>query len=259
MSYEPHRPRSVRQVLDQQKADAERARNKQPPAPPATAIAPAAKPTLPAETPPDTRTSVQRYLDEVAPASMVGRRIKFGKEGTFVTADDDETIGDDVDFVALCDQTLIGLIKFNGEGEPPDYRMGLLYDGFVMPERKLLGDADPTKWEVGLDGKPQDPWQHHIYLVLQRGDTAELFTFTTASVTGRRAIGSLLRHYDRMQRTHPDMYPVIRLKVGGFNHRDERVGWVATPVFAVVGRQPKDTAAKPDGSPAADMSDQIPF
>ena len=55
------------------------------------------------------------------------------------------------------------------------------------------------------------------------------------------------------------MYPVVRLKVGGFNHRDERVGWVEVPVFAVVGRQPKDSAAKPDTSPAGDMSDQIPF
>jgi hypothetical protein len=51
----------------------------------------------------------------------------------------------------------------------------------------------------------------------------------------------------------------VRLKVGGFNHRDERVGWVEVPVFAVVGRQPKDSAAKPDTSPAGDMNDQIPF
>ena len=97
-----------------------------------------------------------------------------------------------------------------------------------MPDRDTLGDPDPSKWEMGLDGKPADPWRHFIYLVLQRGDTAELFTYTTCSVTGRRAIGNLLRHYDRMQRTHPDMYPVVRLKVGGFNHRDERVGWVAS-------------------------------
>jgi hypothetical protein len=46
--------------------------------------------------------------------------------------------------------------------------------------------------------------------------------------------------------------------VGGFQHRDERVGWVATPVFAVVGRTPKDSAAKPDTSLAADMNDEIP-
>ena len=82
---------------------------------------------------------------------------------------------------------------------------------------------------------------------------------TTSSVTGRRAVGNLLRHYDRLQKTHPDMYPVVRLKVGGFNHRDPRVGWVPVPVFAVVGRHPKDDAAKPDSSPTADFDDTIPY
>ena len=78
-------------------------------------------------------------------------------------------------------------------------------------------------------------------------------------MTGRRAVGNLLRHYDRMQRTHPDELPVVRLKVGGFQHRDERIGWVSTPVFAVVGRAPRDSAAKPDTSTRADMDDEIPF
>jgi hypothetical protein len=207
----------------------------------------------------DNRDPVQRYIDEIAPASIVGRMIKFSKEGKFVTHDDGEAINENVDFTALCDQTLIGYIKFGAEGEPPDRVMGLLYNGFVMPARETLGDLDTTKWELGLDGKPADPWQHHVYLVLQRGDTGELFTYVTSSTTGRRAIGNLLRHYDRIRKSHPDEYPVVRLKLGGFQHRDERVGWVDTPVFAVVGRVPRDSAAKPDTSPAADMNDEIPY
>jgi hypothetical protein len=242
----------------QRKADAARAALERANAPAGTAVVPAAKPALPATMPPDNRTPVQRYLDAVAPATMVGRQIKTSKEHVFATSDDGEPAAD-VDYTALCDQAAVGLIRFNGEGNPPDYRMGLLYDGFVMPDRETLGDTDPAAWELGLDGKPADPWRHFMYLPLQRGDTGELFTYTTSSVTGRRAVGNLLRHYDRMQRTHPDTYPVVRLKVGGFSHRDERVGWVQVPVFAVVGRQPKDTAAKPDSSPAADYQDSIPF
>jgi hypothetical protein len=53
--------------------------------------------------------------------------------------------------------------------------------------------------------------------------------------------------------------PVVRLKSGGFNHRDDRIGWVSVPVFAVVGRAPRDSAAKPDTSAAGDLNDQIPF
>jgi hypothetical protein len=209
---------------------------------------------------PDNRTSVQRYVDDIAPASIVGRMIKFNKDGNYVTHDDGAVIGDDVDFVALVDQTLVGWIKFNGECAPPDRIMGLLYDGFVMPYRDTLGDDDQSTWEMGLDGKPADPWQHHIYSVLQSGDTHELFTFVTSSITGRRAVGNLLRHYDRMQKSPvtADFYPIVRLKVGGFQHRDDRVGWVKVPVITVVGRHPKDNAAKPDGSLSTDMNDELP-
>jgi hypothetical protein len=207
----------------------------------------------------ETRTPVQTYLDEIAPASIVGRMIKFSKDGKFVTADDDATIDDEVNFAALCDQTLIGFLKFNGQGEPPDRHMGLLYDGWIMPPRESLGDVDKSKWEIGLSGQPQDPWQHHVYLVLQNVETQELFTYVTSSQTGRRAIGNLLRHYDRVAKTDSSFYPLVRLKVGGFNHRDERVGWVPTPVLAVVGRVPRVDVAKPEVTGSDEMNDALPF
>jgi hypothetical protein len=223
-----------------------------------TAVVPA-KPTSTALALPDTRTPVQMYLDEVAPANVVGRLVKFTKEGVFATADDDGAMSEDAEFVALTDETQVGWIKFNGEGTPPDRIMGLLYDGFQMPSRASLGDSDEAEWPEGLSGKPSDPWLHQMNLVLQHAETRELYTFSTTSITGRRAVGNLLRHYNRMTRTNPGEIPVIKLKVGGFNHRDERIGWVSTPVFAVVGRVPRDSAAKPDTSVAGDMNDSIPF
>jgi len=205
------------------------------------------------------RDPIQQYLDEIAPASIVSRMIKFSKEGEFVTRDDGEAISEDIDLIALCDQTLIGYVKFGAKGEPPERIMGLLYDGFIKPVRETLGDLDINKWELGLDGKPADPWQHHNYLVLQRCDTGEFFTFATSSKTGRNAVGELLKHYNRTRKSHPDEYPVVRLKLAGYDHHDERVGWVNTPKFAVVGRVPRDSAAKPDTSLAGDMQDEIPF
>jgi hypothetical protein len=253
--------RSPGQILAQQKLDAERDRaakaaaKKKPESNGGTAVA-AAQPT--AVTPPDGRSTVTRYLDEVAPSSIVGRMIKFDRDGNFVTPDDEGEIKEDTDFVVLADQTLVGWIKFNPD-EPPSRAMGALYDGFAMPPRESLGDTNQAEWPDGLDGQPEDPWRHQIYLVLQQAGTTELFTFVTSSRTGRRAAGNLLRHFDRMAKTHPDQYPVVRLKKGGFNHKDERIGWVHTPVFAVVGRAPRDSAAKPDTSPSGDMNDSIGF
>jgi hypothetical protein len=186
--------------------------------------------------------------------------VKLGKNGTFVITETEEEIGPDTDLVALCDETLVGWIKFSGEdGVPPERIQGLLYDGFVMPPRGTLGDTDASQWKPGLAGAPEDPWKHQICLVLQDPKTQALYTFVTTSTTGRRAVGNLLRHFDRMARRDPDAYPVVHLKPSGYHHKDERIGWVVTPSFPVVGRAPKNSVAVPDTSAAADMNDQIPF
>jgi hypothetical protein len=260
MPYKPKPPTST-EVLARQKAAAA----PKPVSPPTSNSSAIAKPgTLPAQTDafglpavPDTRSSVERYLDEVAPSMIVGRLAKFSKEGKSVVQDTQEEIDPEADFLALLDQTFVGWIKFN-EDAPPDRVMGLLYGGFVMPPRDTLGNLDQSKWKIGLSGKPEDDWKHQIYLVLQHADTKELYTYVVSSRTGRSAAGNLLRHYDRMRRTHPDELPVVRIKTGGFQHKDERVGWVNTPVFVVVGRAPADSAVRPDTSVSADMEDEIP-
>lgn len=247
MSNPTRRPPTSTEIVARQKEDTARAK---------AARELAAK--QPAVVMPDNRTPVEKYVDEIAPSMIAGKLVKFSKEGKFIVTETEEALDPNEDFVALCDETLIGWIKFSDDA-PPDRRQGLLYDGFVMPDRKTLGDLDPNEWPEGLSGQPADPWQHQICLLLQSPKTQELFTFATSSQTGRRAVGNLLRHYDRMRRTDPDSYPVVRLKPSGFDHRDERVGWVHVPAFAVVGRTPKNSATVPDTSIAVDLNDEIPF
>jgi hypothetical protein len=207
---------------------------------------------------PDNRSNVQKYVDAISPAGIAGRLIKFGKEGVFVFADDGEPVPETAEFLALVDEVLVGWIKFFRDDDTPPARvMGLLYNNFVMPPRSALGDLDESQWEPGLSGQPEDPWKHQVLLPLQNTETKELYTFGTTSLTGRRACGNLMKHFDRMQRTNPDEVPVVRLKAGGFNHK--KFSWVAVPVFAIVGRAPRDSAATPDTSAAADMDDTIPF
>jgi hypothetical protein len=252
------------QVLARQKADHEKPKANPTAlsvAKPATQPVPGKPASIEASLPalPETRTPVQQYIDEIAPSNIAGKLVKFSKEGAFAVSESGEQIADSKDFVAMCDETLIGWIKFSQEGEPPARVQGLLYDDFRMPSRESLGDLNPRDWPMGLDKQPADPWQHQICLVLQDRETQELYTFATPSVSGCRAIGNLLRHYDRLRKSHPDTYPVVRLKAGGFNHRDERIGWVNVPVFVVVGRAPKASVEIPDTSPEAILDDKIPW
>src|SRR3982074_1380735 len=84
----PRRPPTAAEVLARQKADAERQRGggRAPPYVDGIAV-------------PDKRTATAQYLDEIAPASIVGRLIKFSKEGQFVTCDDGEPVSDVAEFV----------------------------------------------------------------------------------------------------------------------------------------------------------------
>jgi hypothetical protein len=187
-AYNPARVRTAQQVLAQQKADAEKrmAERQQ--------VAPAEQ-QLPAT---DDRPYKQRYVDEIAPATFPGKLVKFTKEGAFIVAESDEEISPDKDFVALVDESLVGWIRFE-EGAPPERRQGLLYDGFVMPPRESLGDTNPAKWPLGLNGTAEDPWLHQIVVVLEDRNSHDLYSFATTSRTGRRAVGNLFRHYDRLR------------------------------------------------------------
>ena len=63
-----------------------------------------------------------------------------------------------------------------------------------------------------------------MLLVLRRPATLELATFSTMSKTGRRAVGTLLKHYDRLQNSTPGAYPAVRLKPGGYQDSSIRLG-----------------------------------
>ena len=110
--------RTTAQVLAQQKRDAEYAtKQSTEKAVQQSQAVTLAKPTAIAV--PDTRTPVQQYVDEIAPSAIAGRMIRFAKTGEFIIADTEEVISPDTDFIALCDETLIGWIKFHRDEETP--------------------------------------------------------------------------------------------------------------------------------------------
>ena len=52
----------------------------------------------------------------------------------------------------------------------------------------------------------------------------------------------------------PDVYPIVKLDVCGFQHRDERVGWVKTPIFPRIGKAPKSDVSAAVTSVADDLT-----
>jgi hypothetical protein len=131
------------------------------------------------------------------------------------------------------------------------------YDGYLPPKAEDLPDRDPLAWEVSnVTGKLEDPWKEINWLVLQRVDTGELFTFEAAAPTHIPPVGTLLKHFRRREKQHPDQYPIIRLGLSGWD-RGPPVGWVHKPNFIVTGHTAKDNAAAA-ATLQEEMNDEIP-
>jgi hypothetical protein len=196
------------------------------------------------------------YLDDIDPVSIPGRMVVFDpKRIGFITKDDGKLVRPDSEFIAHCEGILVGWIKFNGKGQQPTRHMGQLFRGFKMPDRNSLGDLDESKWPAGLNGKPSDPWLHQQVLGLESVDGTQLLSFCTTTVTGRKAVGSLLRVYERaLSRT--TALPVVQLHAGSFEHSDSRIGLVHVPVFKLVGWT--EGEAIPQKSIAEEIDDELP-
>jgi hypothetical protein len=248
-STKPQSGRTPEEIISRQKDDATKAK----------AAAQEVVPATPASTAvavPDNRTVPERLADQLAPSFMPGPLTKFdGKLGKFVMSGDNQAISEATRYIALIPEMWNGYIKFNGEGEQPTRVGGLPYDGYEMPPRESLGDLDPNEWPPGLDGEPADPWLHQVLIPLQNAETKEILTFGTTSVTGRTAVGALLRSYNRMRRGNPAELPIIQLRASNYVHRT--FGKVNIPSFVICGRTTLD-GTKPD-TVAADIDDKIPW
>src|SRR5262245_33046902 len=104
----------------------------------------------------------------------VGEFIKFSKDAKFERISDGEEIKVGTKLICVFPETQHGWVKFNGAGQPPTRYMGGMFNGYVPPPRGELGDDDPTLWEVGLSGKPQDPWKAQVLLPLKEVDGDQL-------------------------------------------------------------------------------------
>ena len=133
----------------------------------------------------------------------VGEFVRFTKEAKFARVSDGEEVPPGTKCICVYDQTQHGWIKFNGEGQPPSRHMGPMFGGYVPPPRSELGDDDQSQWEIGLSGQVTDPWKAQVLLPLKELDDDRLYIFQTMSVTGLRAVASLISECKQMQRNIP--------------------------------------------------------
>ena len=179
---------------------------------------------------------------ENAERVIKGTRLKYsdwkwtkGKEGIEVEKS--------ISLVALA--TAAGWVKWYG-GKPVEYLMR--EPGKRLPERDELGDLDKTKWELGPDGQPKDPWQNTRFVYLVDPTSAEAYTFVTASWGGRQAVNDLAEQIQRVRYRNPGASPLVELHAEPWM---TKFGRKSKPFFKVVGWRGGEQQAidRHDGGP----------
>jgi hypothetical protein len=155
------------------------------------------------------------------------------------------------------DQLTIGWIRW-ADNKPDQQILGLVGEGFKPPKRDTLGDNDKELWEVDREGRPMDPWQPSLYLLMkepgeQANTETNLYTLAGGSRGMQDAVMKLAGEYGKHMREFPDEFPIITLDYETYKHDDW--GIIKKPKFSVVGWEDKalmQGAAAPAEEPAAD-------
>ena len=177
------------------------------------------------ETPLASDDGFDQAAADAASRIVRGTLLKFS-DGRWSKGKEGIPVADGAELVAL--STAYGWVKWVA-GKPEKYVMR--EPGKRLADRDELGDLDEAGWEDGPSGEPRDPWQESRFLYLVEQDTAESFTFSTSTWTGREAIVTLADQIALMRRARPNVVPVVAL---GSAPIQTRFGRKSKPVLQVM-------------------------
>jgi hypothetical protein len=193
---------------------------------------------------------------------IIGKMLKFN-DGHY-TVDKFETLPAGTTLVAV--NVITAWVHWEG-GQPIEHRV--TREGQRHPDVEEMPDRGESKWPLGLNNEPSDPWKDTRYLHLINPQTGADYTFITDSYGGRRGVGDLKSAIRNVRYAHPTAVPVVQPCGAPMK---TRFGMKQRPEFKVVGWRGKQEAeapakaisAKPDpistGRPAnADLNDDIPY
>lgn len=176
------------------------------------------------------RNAYQAFGDEVRQTGIEGDLLRFNKQGEWTAGQEEEEIPEGTELIMGLNVLKRGWIKWM-DNKPADSRMGLVAEGFRPCNREDLGDIDEDNWEEDDDGNKRDPWQDTMQVLLMDPNDGRVFTYATASKSGKTALGESAAAYgDRLQDGEdPNAMPIIKLASSFYKHK--KYGKIMIPVF----------------------------
>jgi hypothetical protein len=123
-------------------------------------------------------------------------------------------------------------VWINFDERPVQQKIYRIAQGQVPPERDTLGSLDRSKWGLGFNGQPKDPWVLQYIIPFEAVD-GEVIAFRASSSGGMRAVADLCKLCAfRSKRGEPSI-PTIVLASTTFP--STKFGNVKKPQFDIVG------------------------
>jgi hypothetical protein len=123
-----------------------------------------------------------------------------------------------------------------------------------LPDPEVLNAAIPiTEWEIGLDGKPREPWKvvYRVYMVNLK--TGKIYTFINSTYGALLAYNDLVEQigvYRMLCGEH--VFPIVELSSGQW--KSQQYGLVPRPDFKIVEwRKPGGSLPVPPQTPAPQL------
>lgn len=206
-------------------------------------------------------TAAENVLAAASEHAGPEKLLKF-KKGEYFQSLESVPLG--TEFIAHPEAWTKGWFKFS-ENTVVDRRLYRVARGEVPAKRDELGDLDKSAWAIGLDGKPQDPWQEQYLLPLENPRSGEVFVFATGSYGGKRAASDLCSAWAKRESRGYRGQPIVQLQSGVMPTK--KFGKVRCPEFKIVGwtdiagafEEPPPFDSPPPVDSETAFDDAIPF
>jgi hypothetical protein len=169
----------------------------------------------------------------------VGDLLKLsGKNGGLTYGSQGTELAAGVRLATLLGEAKVGFIRWT-DGKPEKQAWLRLADGpDLRALRQTLDENDPSEWEeLTPSGTPKDPYRESVALPMVRMKDGHLFTFSSSSEGGVRAVKRLVKYCLIHQRTVPaamaDHVPIVEINVGHYQHPNRQVGQIFFPILDV--------------------------
>ena len=175
-------------------------------------------------------TELENMSNELSGSVGLQKMLKF-KKGQYFCDGEEISLGSQM--IAHCVGWTKAWVKFE-DGQLKEKRLYRVTQGERAPLVNQMPDRDESKWKIGINDKPADPWVLQYLLPMQNPETDEVRIFVTSSNGGVRAVEDLCDRYIWQKRRKPESgQPLIRLQKTMMPTK--KFGNVVRPSFEIVG------------------------